>query len=367
MKNLLLTTAIVAASATAGLAQSDAASPFATEAGENAVRASDFIGMRVYASETEVSDGAMEGVQADWEDIGEINDVILSREGEVQSVLVDIGGFLGIGERQVAIDMDAVRFVSDDATDADDYFLVLTADKAMLEGAPEYTENRDMAAAQVSSEQATGATQTDEATTETAEADAEQPIGEAVTEETAEATQDAEQATENAMEETAEAAEGAEQTTENALEETAEATEEVEQATETAAADAENAMEEIAAEADVAEGEPVVAEGDMQTAMAHDGYSPASADVISAETLTGARVYDANDEWIGEVSMFLLGEGDADNQAVVDVGGFLGIGEKPVALNIEELDILQADDGDDVRVYVSMTKDQLEAMPTFEK
>ena len=59
------------------------------------------------------------GVQDGWNDIGEINDVILTRDGKVHAALVDIGGFLGLGERQVALGMENIRFVSDSATAAD--------------------------------------------------------------------------------------------------------------------------------------------------------------------------------------------------------------------------------------------------------
>ena len=51
--------------------------------------------------------------------------------------------------------------------------------------------------------------------------------------------------------------------------------------------------------------------------------------------------------------------------AVVDVGGFLGIGEKSVALPMASLDVLQQEGGDDLRVYVSQTEDELEAMETY--
>lgn len=57
---------------------------------------------------------------------------------------------------------------------------------------------------------------------------------------------------------------------------------------------------------------------------------------IKAEELTGARVYDANDEWIGEIHDVVVTE-DGKTFAVIDVGGFLGIGEKPVALGLDEL------------------------------
>jgi hypothetical protein len=54
------------------------------------------------------------------------------------------------------------------------------------------------------------------------------------------------------------------------------------------------------------------------------------------------------------------------SDAVLDVGGFLGIGSKRVALPIAEVDILQSQDGGQVRVYVPHTREQLEAMSDYE-
>ncbi|MEY8838778.1 PRC-barrel domain-containing protein, partial [Cribrihabitans sp. XS_ASV171] len=130
MKHLLTTTALIAGMATTAGAATGTDDLFMEQAGSGAIHASDFIGMNVYAAnpaedaETWSMDAA-EGVQNEWESVGEIHDIVMDREGAIQSVLVDIGGFLGIGERQVALNMSQVRFVSDSATeDGDDFFLV---------------------------------------------------------------------------------------------------------------------------------------------------------------------------------------------------------------------------------------------------
>jgi sporulation protein YlmC with PRC-barrel domain len=38
--------------------------------------------------------------------VGDVNDVILDRAGKVSKVVVGVGGFLGIGEKNVALDFD---------------------------------------------------------------------------------------------------------------------------------------------------------------------------------------------------------------------------------------------------------------------
>jgi sporulation protein YlmC with PRC-barrel domain len=99
---------------------------------------------------------------------------------------------------------------------------------------------------------------------------------------------------------------------------------------------------------------------------ARDGFVVAEADFLTAEKLSGAAVYDSNDDRIGEVKDLLLTADGVATQAVIDVGGFLGMGEKPVALDLTQIDILRQDAGDEIRVYLSMTKQQLESLPAFE-
>ncbi|WP_265502640.1 PRC-barrel domain-containing protein [Paracoccus beibuensis] len=53
----------------------------------------------------------------DWNQIGEVDDVVLSADGQVMGYTADIGGFLGIGEHTVLLSPEAVRLVDfDEAT-----------------------------------------------------------------------------------------------------------------------------------------------------------------------------------------------------------------------------------------------------------
>ena len=47
---------------------------------------------------------------ANNENIGEINDVLISRTGHVAAVIIGVGGFLGIGEKDVAVPMSMLLF-----------------------------------------------------------------------------------------------------------------------------------------------------------------------------------------------------------------------------------------------------------------
>lgn len=98
-----------------------------------------------------------------------------------------------------------------------------------------------------------------------------------------------------------------------------------------------------------------------------EGYMAAEATDLTAEDLTGARVYGADDEDIGEVDELLLSDdGSSIDRIIVDVGGFLGMGEHEVAVTMEELHIMRSDDGSDFRVYMDATEEELEAQPEYE-
>lgn len=116
-------------------------------------------------------------------------------------------------------------------------------------------------------------------------------------------------------------------------------------------------------EADNADGTDMAAGTD---AAAGDQANPQQdEEVAAAKDITGERVYDSNDEWIGEVSEMVVADGKT--WAIVDVGGFLGIGEKPVALDLSELNVTTDAETDATKVSVDMTKDELESMPEYDK
>ncbi|PSJ56209.1 PRC-barrel domain-containing protein [Pseudaminobacter soli (ex Li et al. 2025)] len=81
---------------------------------------------------------------------------------------------------------------------------------------------------------------------------------------------------------------------------------------------------------------------------------------LTETVLEGATIYGPDDEKIGSVSHVHGIGGGA--QVVIDVGGFLGIGAKPVAVSANQLDFMRDEDGD-VHAVTSWTKDQLEEMP----
>ena len=111
-------------------------------AGPNDVLASSLIGMRVYAVQDDVDATKAYPAEArkEWADVGEVNDVVLDWNGAVKAVVLGVGGFLGVGEKNVAIEMASLRKVRESA-DSNDWFLVVNTSKEMLTNAPAYTAN----------------------------------------------------------------------------------------------------------------------------------------------------------------------------------------------------------------------------------
>ena len=71
------------------------------------------------------------------EQIGQINEIILSNDGEVRALVIGVGGFLGMGEQDIAVSMDQVTFGSD-AEDGSQMYVVLNTSVDTLADAPAY-------------------------------------------------------------------------------------------------------------------------------------------------------------------------------------------------------------------------------------
>jgi hypothetical protein len=81
------------------------------------------------------------------ETVGDINDLIIGLDGKVQGVVIGVGGFLGLGEKDVAVKMDEITVQPEDAN-KNNVRLILNSTKADLEAAPEFksvaAQNREM-------------------------------------------------------------------------------------------------------------------------------------------------------------------------------------------------------------------------------
>jgi hypothetical protein len=94
--------------------------------------------------------------------------------------------------------------------------------------------------------------------------------------------------------------------------------------------------------------------------MDHSTHTALMDEELSDATLIDAVVYGVDDVKIGKVS-HVHGSGSSAT-VIVDVGGFLGIGAKPVAMATNQLNFMRDDDGA-VHATTSWTKDQVKALP----
>jgi sporulation protein YlmC with PRC-barrel domain len=103
----LLSAAVFSAPAYAQTAQpTDRAAPAATTAGSQEKmalkgnwRASKLMGLDVYNEANEK--------------LGDINELILDKNGKVNAVVIGVGGFLGMGEHDIAVSMDKLKFMEE--------------------------------------------------------------------------------------------------------------------------------------------------------------------------------------------------------------------------------------------------------------
>lgn len=136
IRNLLATTAIAAFVATGAMAQTTTA-PTTTDPGMAAPAqpeqpkvkhaeghlASELLGMSVY-----------NGTSDDAQNIGKVSDLVLDK-GQVKAIVVGVGGFLGIGQKDVALEYNLVEWAKRD--DGDEWLVVETTADA-LKAQPEF-------------------------------------------------------------------------------------------------------------------------------------------------------------------------------------------------------------------------------------
>ena len=70
--------------------------------------------------------------------IGDINDLLLDKEGKVSAVILGVGGFLGAGEKNVAVPFNAIKLTDKNGK----RYLVMGTTKEALNSAPGYTFDR---------------------------------------------------------------------------------------------------------------------------------------------------------------------------------------------------------------------------------
>jgi sporulation protein YlmC with PRC-barrel domain len=70
--------------------------------------------------------------------IGEIKDVLITQDGKVGAFIVAVGGFIGVGEKDVAVPFNDVKGTKKN----NKWYLTMQADKDELKNAPGLTYDR---------------------------------------------------------------------------------------------------------------------------------------------------------------------------------------------------------------------------------
>ena len=237
--------------------------------------ASNLMGSPVYSSGAD-----------DAEQVGTVNDLVLTADGDIAAVVIGVGGFLGIGEKNVAVDFTMLEFtLAADGTER--WVLPTTADA--LTAAPDFVWRDDQPAEPLPADSMTPA--------------------------------------------------------------------------DPARAPADPAM--APADPAMAPADGAMAPGDG-TMMPREGYTTIEREALTAENLTGATVAGPNGDDIAEVGDLLLTDDGQIEAMLIDFGGFLGIGQKRVAVSLDNLEFA-SDEGGNIILYSSFTKEQLEAQPEYDE
>lgn len=308
MRKLLATTAFVALTATGVFAQTTtqpaeptqsapATQPSVTQDPGKLVElnnghlASNLIGETVY-----------DGVGNDAKNIGDVNDVVIGPDGKVQSIVIGVGGFLGIGEKDVAVDYSTLKW----AERTGDRWIVVETTAEQLKAQPEFDEAPFLPTPAVKvSDGAPPPAATPAPADQTAAAPA--PV------------------------------------------------------------DAAKPAEETAQAPAADEAKPAEAQDATNTAAVDKStLKPLEVGAIKAEEFVGTTVYGADDANVGEIGDVILGADQKVDAVIMDVGGFLGMGEKPVAVGMDNLTFMTDENGKRY-LYTAFTKEQLDAAPAYDE
>ena len=134
IRNLLATTAIATLVATGAFAQeattpapapAEPAAPMTQEAAPAApvVKADGHLATQI------IGESVYNGTGEEAQNVGDVNDIVVGADGKIEAVIVGVGGFLGIGEKDVAVDFAQLDWAERDG----DRWLVAPMTKEQLE------------------------------------------------------------------------------------------------------------------------------------------------------------------------------------------------------------------------------------------
>lgn len=285
------------------------------------------------------------GTGDEAENIGEVNDLVIGSDGSVQAVIVGVGGFLGLGQKNVALEYDAMAWAERDG----DRWIVVNSTADALKALPDFDRSAYDLAPAVAMDGTAPAGGYGNTTDQTAMAPADGSANTTAADDTAMAPAD------DSSDETALAPAGQSTSGNNAGETTA-----MEQPADGTA----DATADATAQAPAAE-QPAT-DATRTGAIDRSSLDELNTADIRAEELIGTTVYGAGDENVGEIGDVVLTQDGKVDSIIIDVGGFLGMGEKEIAVGMDNLSFLTDEDGNKY-LYTTFTKEQLEAQAAYDK
>ena len=103
---------------------------------------------------------------------------------------------------------------------------------------------------------------------------------------------------------------------------------------------------------------------EQSTAQGGQFLSEQKTDDMLASSIIGKPAVNSQDETIGDVNDLVTDRSSKIVAALIGVGGFLGIGEKDVAVRFEDLK-LNRDENDNVKVTLNISKETLAQAPDY--
>jgi hypothetical protein len=79
-------------------------------------------------------------VNGEGDDIGDVEDILLYPEGRVRGVLMEVGGFLGIAEKVIAVDFSRLQIMRDEDNE---FVVVLRATEDEVDNAPAFVSRAE--------------------------------------------------------------------------------------------------------------------------------------------------------------------------------------------------------------------------------
>ena len=253
------------------------------------------------------------GTADDAQKIGDVKDIVLAKNGKAESLVIGVGGFLGIGTKNVTYDFDKAKWAEKNG----DRWLVAETTKEQLQAQPDFNRKAYDPA----------------------------PATTAAANNAPAATTPAVVSSDTTSDKGAKPAEPAKSTAEN------------KPATPPAQTTAENKPADNSAAA---------TDQTKTSSIDKSTLTEMPMGNMRVDDLKGTTVYGANDVEIGSIGDVVLTPENKPDAVIVDVGGFLGIGAKEVAIGMDKLKFMTDKNGKKY-LYTNFTKEQLQAQTAYDK